>query len=127
MIVVEIEDMIANTIIEQIKQNGNRCVSLKQAEEYGQAVVDKLKELGKDAILSSIDSHIVLFEKKYSNYFFRTEIDGELGYELSADKTVDDLVLKFRRFLPGYIISVFEDEDIVNDILLDNENKTKVK
>jgi len=116
MYTIYIEDLIANSIIELSQIDGSRKVNIKKAEKYGNAVIKKLKDQGITADLRLSRDLTAEFEYSYSAYFSVNRIDSrETEYILNPEKTIDDLIKRFRAYLPLDVLIAFMDEEVVKE------------
>ena len=108
-IYIEIEDLVANALIELVEKNDRREVLFRELDEYGARVIDILNSDGKtNAILVvSRESQMALLED-YSNMFEPFEKDGALGIRLKDGVTSIDLWKRFCASLSLKVIRAFQ-------------------
>lgn len=128
MVYFYLEDIIANAIIELNGMDGSRKIFISLAQEYGEEVVKKIRENGCYANIKSINERsMLLFEQKYSNFFIPYMDMGIKGYLLREERTIEELVIEFRKKSDLDVWSVFSDKEIVSRILGPYANFTKEK
>lgn len=107
---IGIEDLAANALIEALKRSGKKFLTYGEIESYGSKVVQIIEENGGKAVLIlSRDSTEALF-KNYSEYFEEHEENGKKGICLKEEKTLDELIQKFRGYLSLDVLFAFMDE-----------------
>ena len=118
---IYIEDLVSNAIIEQMAHGGNDFISLHQVEEYGRDVIADLRKKNFDAHLILSRGHLQSFLVNYKNYFHKYEVDGTIYFYKASDITLNDLIKKFRGYLPLPILQSMMCDDVVGE-LLDRQN-----
>ena len=114
MLYLEVEDIVANSIIELNKLDGSTEVMIGDAKRYGEEVAKHLKEKkGYYTLLKVNPSTTESFETKYSNYFSKYYEGNSYGYRLVGDKTVEDIVSIFRSPLVLELVDSFTDELVI--------------
>jgi hypothetical protein len=98
------DDVIANAFIESMRENGNRFLTYKQINDYGDKVADLIRE-DSDVFVNKSNTDSVLMD--YSDFFAEQTIDGELGVELKREKSVSNLINQFRGYLPLDVLRAF--------------------
>lgn len=101
---IGMDDVIANAFIESIKQNGNRFLTYKQIDDYGNKVADLIRK-DSDVFVDKSNTDIVLTD--YADFFSEQTIDGALGIELKREKSISDLINQFRGYLPLDVLRAF--------------------
>ena len=118
-----IEDIVANGIIEKNKLDGSRKISIKQAENYGEEVINYLKEKNIDCIMYLNRELTYLFQIKYRDLFTRYSNQFDKGYILKDDKNIDDLITIFRGYLPLDTLLAFTDKEVIEKGLVNKKKK----
>lgn len=96
---LEIEDLASNALIELMKNRGERFVSYKAMETYGEAVAKLINDKGDCVILLlSRDRTAALYES-YPDLFEERKVGADKGAFLREGKTEKDLI-KIRGWLP---------------------------
>lgn len=95
MLIIEIQDLVANALIELLENNSNRAVSFKQISDYGDAVITRLKMDNKEAYLFLSKTEDFIHD--YTNLFFIDENKNEIVLKESV--SVDELKVTFRKNL----------------------------
>jgi hypothetical protein len=107
---IGIEDLAANALIEVFKKHNKRFLSYDVIEKYGAKVVQLLIEKEEKAVLIlSRDNTNALF-RNYSEYFKEVEQDNKIGIALAEDKSIDDLIERFRGYLSLSVLLAFVDK-----------------
>ena len=107
---IGIEDLAANALIEILSRYDKRFVSYKDLEEYGAEVFRILREKDEKVVfILSRDRTNDMF-RNYSDIFFETKHDLNLGIELKNSVTVDELIEKFRGYLAWDVLLAFVNE-----------------
>ncbi len=101
---IGMDDVIANAFIESMRENGNRFLTYKQINDYGDKVADLIRE-DSDVFVNKSNTDSVLMD--YSDFFAEQTIDGELGVELKREKSVSNLINQFRGYLPLDVLRAF--------------------
>lgn len=114
MLYLFIEDIVANALIELNKLDGSRTISLASARRYGNELIKKLKEQGYYTKLKANEEFFITqFEKKYADYFVGYYVGEEKIYSLNEDKTIEDLIVRFRKPIPEEIVDFFMSVDVI--------------
>lgn len=107
---IGIEDLAANALIAVLAKSKRRFLSYSEIEDYGSRVVQILTEKGETAtLILSRESTNALF-RNYSDYFEERNQDAETGIYLKDEKTIDDLIDKFRGYLSLDVLLAFVDK-----------------
>lgn len=101
---IGMDDVIANAFIESMKRNGNRFLTYKQINDYGDKVADLIRK-DSDVFVDKSNTSSVLTD--YADFFAEQTIDGELGVELKREKSKSDLINQFRGYLPLDVLRAF--------------------
>lgn len=101
---IGMDDIIANAFIESMKRNGNRFLTYKQINDYGDKVADLIRK-DSDVFVDKSNTSSVLTD--YADFFTEQTIDGELGVELKREKYKSDLINQFRGYLPLDVLRAF--------------------
>jgi hypothetical protein len=105
--VLNMEDFVANALIESIEERDERKISFKQLDLYRNNVRNMLKEHGKAAIIPVSETNTKYCFYNYSD-FFEWKNDGEENYILLKEgKNIDDLRKSFRAYLPLDVLLIF--------------------
>ena len=107
---IGIEDLAANALIAVLAESKRRFLSYSEIENYGARVVQILTEKGEKAtLILSRESTTALF-RNYSDFFEEKNQDGENGIYLKDEKTINDLIDKFRGYLSLKVLLAFIDK-----------------
>lgn len=104
---IEIEDLVANALIETLKKGDKRFLTYREIEGYGAEVVQILKENGEKAVLILSRDNTEAFFRNYSDFFEEKELRGNLGISLKDGKKVEDLIRQFRGYLSLDVLLAF--------------------
>lgn len=112
-IYIEIEDLVANALIELIEKGGRREVLFRELDEYGAQVIDVLSSDGTtNAILViSRESQLAMLED-YTDMFEPIERDGALGIRLKDGIKTIELWKRFCASLSLKVINAFQKEQV---------------
>lgn len=111
---IGIEDLAANALIEILrvkkeKDSHNFRVTLRDLENYGEAVVKYLnKNNYEKAQLVLSRAYTSNMFRNYSDFFEEIDLGSETAIALQNGKTVDDLVNKFRVYSASDLNGAFE-------------------
>lgn len=106
---LELEDLVANALIELIEDKGIRQVSFKQLDLYKKSLYDEFKKINIRVVIPFTDGDVDRLISIYDD-FFEEEIINERRYiTLKDNKNELDLRKYFRSYLPLNIIKVFYD------------------
>lgn len=117
MYYIGIEDLAANAIIEMSKYEFNgRCTkrifTLKELEDYGNAVIKHLIQKGEPALMVlSRSSTTHMFNT--SDYFAETEKDGEHALCVKDGIMINDLIQKYRTYIAFPVLQAFMSDEVV--------------
>lgn len=106
--IISIEDLVANALIQVLTvHEEKRFLTYSEIESYGAKVVKILVDEDEEAVLllSRMKTNQMLHD--YSEFFEEKNIHGQLGIELKASKTVDDLSNEFRSYLSLKLLKAF--------------------
>lgn len=112
---IGIEDLVANALIAVLKNDSSkRRVSYAEMESYGAAVVNFLNEKNEKAVLIFSRDRTDAFFHNYSDFFEEYEENGEAkGISLKAEKSLQDLIMKFRGYLSLDLLLAFISENSI--------------
>ena len=111
---IGIEDLVANALIEILRQeNSSRRISLPTLVEYG-AVVKILTQSGQDAILFLTKDSAYEFIHDYADFFTIAEYEGVEYIELHEDIIIEALRRQFRRNLTVDLAKAFNEAETRN-------------
>ena len=104
---IGIEDLVANALIERLRANESRFITYRDIESYGAKVVELLNEKNEKAVLILSRQETNAMLRDYSEFFEEKEADGLKGIELRESVSLEQLVAKFRGYLPLDILLAF--------------------
>lgn len=96
---IEIEDLVANSLIEIMQKKNKRFVTSEEVIKFGEKIVDILNTEEQKAILDLSRNKTYNFLYNNRNIFEEINIDGKTGYRVKDNITVEDLIDKFRGYL----------------------------
>ena len=112
MYYIEIEDLVANALIELLESDdNNRTVSFSLLSDYGNVVVEKLRREKKEVYLLISRDSTNAFVSDYTDFFEINENSETISLRL--DKTLDDLREKFRSNISLDVLMAFISEEAV--------------
>ena len=112
-IYIEMEDLVANALIELVEKKGKREVLFKELDQYGAKVVEVLSEGETRAILLvSRESQMAMLED-YSDLFEEFERDGAHGIKLKEGIPTSMLWRRFRASLSVKVMLAFQAAETV--------------
>ncbi len=114
---IGIEDLAANALIEAMQKGDKRFLTYIDIENYGAMVMQILSENSEKAVLILSRENTNALFRNYSEYFEEKEVDGKLGIALKAQKTVDDLIERFRGYLSLDVLMAFVNERSVKSLV----------
>lgn len=108
-IYIEIEDLVANALIELVENKGKREVLFKELDEYGARVIDVLSSDGKTkaVLLVSRESQAAMLED-YTDMFEPFEFNGAKGIRLREGIDTIQLWKRFCTSLSLKVIAAFQ-------------------
>ena len=108
---IGIEDLAANALISVLSAAPRRrFLTYSELEEYGNMVVKILNRKEDRAVLILSRSNTNAMFRDYSDFFEEKEQNGKLGIYLREEKSVDDLIAKFRGYLALDVLLAFVDK-----------------
>lgn len=108
-IYIEIEDLVANALIELVEKKEKREVLFKELDEYGARVIDVLNRDGKTKaiLLVSRESQMAMLED-YTDMFDPFEKNGAKGIRLKDGISSMQLWKRFCSSLSMKVIEAFQ-------------------
>ena len=114
---IGIEDLVANALIEVVEKTGKRTVSFSQLNEYGEAIMMRLKKDNTEASL--------VFNRDKTNRFFHDcsdlldikETPSNIYITLRNNFSTDDLRKRFRVNIALNILKAFVSEEAIKALL----------
>ena len=104
---IGIEDLAANALIEKLRKDNSRFITYRDIENYGVKVVELLNEKNEKAVLILSRQETNAMLRDYSDYFEEKEDRGLKGIELKDTVSLEQLISKFRGYLPLDILLAF--------------------
>ena len=110
-IYIEIEDLVANALIDLVEKKGKREVLFKDLDEYGARVIDELSSDGhtKAVLVVSRESQMAMLED-YTDMFEPFKSNGALGIRLRDGIEPIQLWKRFCASLSMKVLSAFQSE-----------------
>ncbi len=110
-IYIEIEDLVANALVELVEKRGKREVLFKELDEYGARVIEVLRSDGETqaVLVVSRESQIAMIED-YTDLFEAFECDGAKGIKLRDGVSVMQLWERFCAPLSMKVLNAFRAE-----------------
>lgn len=111
---IEIEDLVANSLIEVMQKKNKRFITCEEVMKFGETLIDILNKEEKQAILLLSRDRTYNFLYDNRNIFEEIDIDGKTGYRVKDNITVADLIYKFRGYLSfSVLLAVIEASNIL--------------
>lgn len=111
---IEIEDLVANSLIELMQKKNKRFVTSEEVIKFGEKIVDILNKEEKKAILDLSRNKTYNFLYDNRNIFEQIDIDGKTGYRVKDNITVEDLIDRFRGYLAlDVLLAIIEVSNIL--------------
>ena len=110
-IYIEIEDLVANALIELVEKSGKREVLFRELDEYGAKVIEVLSDEQdtKAVLVVSRESQMAMLED-YTDMFEPFEDNGALGIRLRDGIETIELWKRFCASLSIKVIHAFQAE-----------------
>lgn len=111
-IYIEIEDLVANALIELVEKKGKREVLFWELDNYGARVINELNSDGrtKAVLVVSRESQMAVLED-YTDMFEPYELGGMPGIRLRDGVEPIQLWIRFCASLSMKVISAFQAEN----------------
>lgn len=109
MYYIEIEDLVANALIELFERFDKKSISFQTLSQYGDIVVKHLVRNNKEVIAMYTRDKTVQFFRDYTDFF---DVD-EIGITLKNGISVQDLKDKFRYNMAFDVFLAFVSEEAV--------------
>lgn len=109
MYYIEIEDLVANALIELFERFDKKSITFQTLSQYGDIVVEHLVRNNKEVIAMYTRDKTVQFFKDYTDFF---DVD-EIGITLKDGISVRDLKDKFRYNMAFDVFLAFVSEEAV--------------
>ena len=113
---IDVEDLVANALIELVEKTGNRTVSFSQLNKYGDAIIAKLRARNLDATLIYTRDKTEQFFHDYSDIFTINESESDIEITLNDNISTAYLRKKFRINLAVHLLSAFVSPEAVKTI-----------
>lgn len=113
---LNMEDLVANALIELMENKSRRKVSLNQLELYRDNIIKMFKRQKKDVVVSISDDSTDRLLSMYSSFFYLRETEKERYIYLKDGKDEYDLRRNFRSYLPLDMIEVFYNENVLKPL-----------
>lgn len=105
---IGIEDLVANALIEKLRQNPNeRFISYSEIEAYGAKVVKFLTDEGNEAVLIFSRATTNQMLRDYSRFFEEFTLDEKSGIQLKSTVKIEDLIDTFRGYLTLTLLKAY--------------------
>lgn len=109
MLIIDVEDLVANLLIEKMERGGSREVFFSEVYEYGNIVVQKLLEKRVTSRISINEENVDMMLRRYSNFFVLFSNGKESGIRLKPEVSTEDLWNRFRGYLSTILLKIFQD------------------
>ena len=117
------EDVVSNMFINKLDRCPDCCrfVSYKSLEDYGNTVVEFLNSKLMPTVWICYRDTTDYMLMRYSEYFIECTVNDKLGIKLRDTISSNDLILRFRGYLPIDILLAFCNQGVFDCY----ENKQK--
>lgn len=110
MYYIEIEDLVANALIELLERYQRRVVSFQTLSQYGDIVVEQLVRNNKDVVALYTRDKTVQFFRDYTDFFDVSDTT----IKLKDNVTVEQLKNKFRYNIAFDVFLAFISNDALD-------------
>ena len=114
---IGIADLVANALIELVEKTGKRTIPLSKLNEYGDAVVAKLRKENTEVILIYSRDETDRFFHDCSDVFSVKEKDDDVLITLNDNVSTQYLRRRFRINIALNLLSAFVSQDVLSSIL----------
>jgi len=121
---IGLETLVPNAFIELYPE---KTISFKAIERYGEKVINKLGDMGHRPLLVLNRDLTDKFLSQYKMYFDSIQVNNDYYFILKDGITKDELIRIARMFLSADILLAVMDTDVVNESLINNQDKIFIK
>lgn len=121
---IGLETLVPNAFIELYPE---KTISFKTIERYGEKVIKKLGDMGHRPLLVLNRNLTDKFLSQYKMYFDSIQVNNDYYFILKDGITKDELIRNARMFLSADILLAVMDTDVVNESLINNQDKIFIK
>lgn len=121
---IGLETLVPNAFIELYPE---KTISFKTIERYGEKVIKKLGDMGHRPLLVLNRDLTDKFLSQYKMYFDSIQVNNDYYFILKDGITKDELIRNARMFLSADILLAVMDTDVVNESLINNQDKIFIK
>lgn len=114
---IRIEDLVANAMIEVLKNGNRRFLTYDEIEKYGMEVIEILNKKNEKAVLKLSRQYTDDFLRDYSDFFGEKMDNNLLGISLKEGKDLEDLISYFRGYISLDVLLAFSDDKAVQTLL----------
>lgn len=125
--IIRIKDIVANALIEVTNKTDLNYVTLTQVEDYGDGVIEELRNQGLNPRLISNRYEFEYFKWEFSKYFNFVDDSDETLCFVNENISSLDLKKEFRGSLPLNVLLAFMNKDVVSKTLIHDTNKKTKK
>ena len=115
MIYIRIEELVGNAFVSYLEKTGNRKLSIKKIECFGNNIVSELNNNGISSTLLLSRDKTYAFFYEYSDMFLFIEKDGMII--LKEDIYVEDLIQRFSGYLSLEVLCAFRNEENIKKLI----------
>lgn len=116
---ITIEDVIANALIELSERLQKKEVYLYNLYKYIDSILNLLNSKEASTIFTFKSDRFIEFLHKYSNYFELFCNDTKVGIRLKDNSLHNDLIDKFRKYIPKEVLAIFISEPAFSLLIKD--------
>lgn len=121
---IGLETLVPNAFVELYPE---KTISFKTIERYGEKVINKLGDMGHRPLLVLNRDLTDKFLSQYKMYFDSIQVNNDYYFILKDGITKDELIRIARMFLSADILLAVMDTDVVNESLINNQDKIFIK
>ena len=114
---IGVEDLAANALIELVEKTGNRTVSFSQLNEYGEAIIARLKKENMEVTLIFTRDKTDQFFHDCSDLFTLNETDSDIQITLNDGVSTKYLRKRFRVKIALSLLPAFVAQETIKAII----------
>jgi len=115
---INLEDLVANALIEMIEKNNTNKVSFEQLRKYGNMLISWFKNNNNEDVILLLSKHyiseLIYNHPDYFEIYDNNETDNYI--KLKQTKTAKDLRDRFRSYLSVDMLMAFMDKENLREL-----------
>ncbi len=115
---INLEDLVANALIEMIEKNNTNKVSFEQLRKYGNMLISWFKNNNNEDVILLLSKHyiseLIYNHPDYFEIYDNNETDNYI--KLKQTKTAKDLRDRFRSYLSVDMLMAFTDKENLREL-----------